>query len=1400
MEVGMGDVVVPCLLDTGSMVTTITETFFKQYFQSQGVEQLQQCKWLQLKAANGLDIPYVGYVELDVNVLGKTLPKMGVLVVKDSPDSFSQQQKCKVPGLLGMNIIRSCYHELFGHNGSGFDPLFAQTVSPNWEQALSECHSMETLSERGCIGRVKVQGPAMRIPAGSLKFLTTACPQVSSVTLPSVFLEPWFGEGQLPAGLLISKALLTVHNGQVTLPVVNVSVQDVWLQPHTVLGELHVVQLKQAKSSITILEGGVQGQIAVVQSQRASTISPLDPSALSWPTLTSDQEQECRALLERYRGVFSQGDWDIGCTRLVEHEIPLLDEVPTRQHYRRLIPTQYEQAKAHIYELLERDVVRPSCSPYSSPIVIVQKKDGDIRLCVDYRQLNAKTRKDAYPLPRIEESLDALTGARWFSTLDLASGYNQVAMAEKDKPKTAFCTPFGLFEFNRMPFGLCNAPSTFQRLMERIFGDQSMQTLLLYLDDIIIFSSSFQEHLQRLEVVLARLQEQSLKLKLKKCHFFQQEVRYLGHVISAMGVATDPDKIKVVAEWKRPTTTAELRSFLGFASYYRRFVERFAQYAAPLHQLVAELEGSRKKPRTGGRKTLEGHWSGECEQSFAKLRELLVSAPVLGYADFSKPFVLEIDASNAGLGAVLSQEQEGQRRPIAYASRGLRPTERNMTNYSSRKLEFLALKWAVTHKFREYLLGGKFTVYTDNNPLSYLRTAKLGAVEQRWASDLALFNFEIKYRPGPSNRNADALSRQNAQDSIDAVVAGISIPQEVRQRHLESRTRLIVTASTGMIEALPTRQKADLKALQASDPVIGPFLHYWRSGRMPSKEERSKAGVEFRHLVGQWAKIREKEQVLYRRIIQPGEGREVLQLVLPLCLREEVLNSLHDNHGHQGAERTTSLVRERCYWPRMWHDIEKYCQECSRCVVSKAVQPRARTFMGNLFASRPLEIIAIDFTLLEKASDGRENVLVVTDVFSKFTQAYPTTDQRASTVARILTERWFYTYGVPKRIHSDQGRNFEGDLLKRLCQLYGIEKSRTTPYRPEGNGQCERFNRTLHDLLRTLPPEKKKKWPLYLPQVLFAYNTTEHQSTGHSPYELMFGQKAQLPIDFLLGTTEEDTNSSSVGDWIGEHQHRLNTVYKHARERLEAAAERRGRQNPPNVTTILEPGTLVYKRSHVHGRHKIQDFWDSTVYEVLRNMDENGAVYQIRPVNGPQGQEKNIHRSELRVLPTAVVCEPPALVVASPPAEFAQGLPTEGDSQEEDHREYGGIFQLLPPFNQVPPVMQAPQNSRPDETALEAEEPQPGPSSTTTNACAGGRPVMRGQPLADHGLATAQESVGTSGLTLRRTPRSTAGQHANPFNLPRSAAGTQELSEDQLGVAAQPVFNQAIRVGFRPWL
>ncbi|KAG1934719.1 hypothetical protein F2P79_019745, partial [Pimephales promelas] len=455
--------------------------------------------------------------------------------------------------------------------------------------------------------------------------------------------------------------------------------------------------------------------------------------------------------------------------------------------------------RAHINQLLESQVIRESCSPYASPIVLVKKKDGSLRLCVDYRQLNAKTRRDAFPLPRIEESLDALSGARWFSTLDLASGYNQVPVSERDKSKTAFCTPFGLFEWNRMPFGLCNAPSTFQRLMERIFGDQQYQSLLLYLDDIVVFSSSVSQHLERLEVVFRRLERENLKVKLEKCAFFHPE-----------GVATDPCKIEVVTQWPRPSTVKELRSFLGFASYYRRFVDGFAKLAAPLHRLVGELTGSKHRP--GQREEVfSSAWSRECQDRFEELKSRLTTAPVLAYADFTKPFVLEVDASHGGLGAVLSQEQDGKVRPVAYASRSLRPNERNLLNYSSMKLEFLALKWAMTERFREYLLGNRCIVYTDNNPLSHLATAQLGATEQRWAAQLAAFDFDLKYRSG----------------------------------------------------------KIELASLQTADPVISEVLGFWKYGRYPGPEERRKLSRHGLVLLRQWKRLVERDGILYRRVMRP---------------------------------------------------------------------------------------------------------------------------------------------------------------------------------------------------------------------------------------------------------------------------------------------------------------------------------------------------------------------------------------------------------------------------------------------------------------------------------------------------------------------------------------------------
>jgi hypothetical protein len=693
LSVVMGGVTVPCLIDTGSMVTTVTESFFRKHFIHL---QRKDCKWLGLKAANGLDIPYTGYIELDVVVLGQRISGRGILIVRDPPHATLQDRKVATPGILGMNVLSECYRVLFEQHGSQlFHSPSVKSAAPAALRALRHCAKVQTLVNAPKPFKVKVQGKSpICLGAGALTMVPVTCPQLETAEF---LLEPLgFEDGQLPEGLLVSPTLVSAKKGLFYAPVVNVGCTEVWLSPRRVVGTVQAVAATSAGTKSVAVEPSWEECCAYVSTQEAITSSGVPESVLpDFEGLAPQQVCQAKALFARYESIFSKGDGDLGCTSLIAHEIPLVDDAPVRQPYRRIPPSQYETVKTHIQQLLDTQVIRESSSPYSSPIVLVTKKDGSLRLCVDYRQLNSKTRRDAYPLPRIEESLDALSGARWFSTLDLASGYNQVPMADKDKSKTAFCTPFDLFEFNRMPFGLCNAPGTFQRLMERMFGDCRHQSVLLYLDDVIVFSTTVEQHLERLGEVFARLQNQNLKVKLPKCQFFQHQVSYLGHVVSAEGVATDPAKIEVVKEWQRPGHLAELRSFLGFASYYRRFVEGFSKLSAPLHHLVGRLNGPRRKGKTPP-VPLTTAWDDACENAFQSLKERLTSAPVLAYADFKKPFIVEVDASHGGLGAILSQECDGKVRPIAFASRGLKPNERNMENYSSMKLELLAVKWAVT--------------------------------------------------------------------------------------------------------------------------------------------------------------------------------------------------------------------------------------------------------------------------------------------------------------------------------------------------------------------------------------------------------------------------------------------------------------------------------------------------------------------------------------------------------------------------------------------------------------------------------------------------------------------------------------------------------------------------------
>lgn len=1224
------------VLDTGSEVTILPETVLRRLSPQQPAVQ-DVTEWLKVYAANGVELPYTGYVELEMEVLGIQLSRVGILVSKMSQPT----------GLLGCNVIREVRQALKEKYGNNLSEVPQTDGSPQWTEALLAYEISERDKTKSSFARLRGKSPIC-IPAHSLKAVSCSTRQQENRP-QEVLIQAVSGDtGSLPRNIALINTCSTSQKGMVFAQLVNVGEEDVWLQPRSRIGLVSPAQVLQSDSNATLKRGesippDVTG-VREVKSNRLSTTRPPEAEPLPFEAnledaeISTEERLKLVELLGKYKDVFSHGEDDLGFTTTVTHRIPTTSDCPVRVPHRRIPPHQMEDVRAHLQRLLEQKIIRPSTSPYAAPVVIVRKKDGNIRLCVDYRALNEQTKKDAYPIPRIDEALDSLGGAKMFSSLDLVQGYHQVAVAEEDIQKTAFrAGTGGLYEYVRMPFGLSNSPATFQRLMEVILGDLNYGSLLLYLDDILIFSSSFEEHLERLEVVFQRLRHHGLKLKPKKCHFLRKECKYLGHVVSSEGIATDPAKTEAIARWKQPHTEKELRAFLGIAGYYRRFVKRFSQIAAPLHALLTK-QGCKKgaawrRSSPSEQQEFQQRWTPECTKAFKELKARLTSPPILGYPDFKRPFIVETDASFDGLGAVLSQEQETGRVVICYASRGLRPSERNMSNYSSMKLELLALKWAVTEKFRDYLLGAEFTAFTDNNPLSYLKSAKLAAAEMRWVSQLAQFDFKIRYRSGRSNTNADALSRQtvHAEETLSDVTNSTSLREiaEAAVKVTRVVTRSVVAAETPLATAtLPGYTPEELGRLQEGDPVISRFRVFWKHGSKPDPSQLRHESRKTRTLLRKWDRVCERKGVLYLHSTDPVEGSRS-QLLLPASLAPMALTALHNQAGHQGQERTLALIRQRFYWPGMTADVEEWCKRCERCIVAKVPTPRVRPTMGTLLAEHPLDVLAIDFSLMDRSSDGRENVLVMTDIFSKFSLAVPCRDQKASTVAKVLVKEWFQKYGVPKRIHSDQGRNFESQLVKDLCLIYGIAKSRTTAYHPQGNGQCERFNRTLHNLLRTLPPEQKKRWPEHLQELVFVYNCTPHASTGLSPFSIFMGREPTLQIDLMFGLAERETTAEPDLDaWVEQHQQKLRNAATLARERMDEKAANRCKRNDVRANDHGIPiGSVVLLRNHPPGRNKITDHWQPTPFRVVSQPDTN--VYEIQLVDGT-GPSKRVTRTEIR--------------------------------------------------------------------------------------------------------------------------------------------------------------------------
>ena len=459
--------------------------------------------------------------------------------------------------------------------------------------------------------------------------------------------------------------------------------------------------------------------------------------------------------LLQYQDCFIQHEFDLRETDAMRFDLELEPGPPIRERPRPIPPRDFEEARQHIQGLLDAKIITPSMSPFASPIFLVRKKSGGLRMCVDYRQLNERTWLDSYAVPKIEDLFLTLNGARYFSSVDLSKAYYQVPMTERAKRASAFTTPFGLFQWLRMPMGLKNSAPCFQRLMESVFSDMNLAELIGFLDDILIHGRTLEELEERTIAALEPLRKFKLKLDPEKCIFGTTEIRHLGFVISAGGIQPDPDKIEALTTWPVPATLKEVKSFLGFAGFYRRFIPQFTRMAKPLNDVTLGYVPSKTQKKSGKK---AAYVAEPQQEAFESLIQALTTDVVLGIADKRQPFILHCDASGTGLGAALYQRQEADLRVIAYASRGLNKSEQN---YPAHKREFLAVKWAMTEKFKDYLLGCKVTVVTDNNPLCYiLKNAKLDATSHRWLASLSVFDFDLKYKKGCLHQDADGLSRR----------------------------------------------------------------------------------------------------------------------------------------------------------------------------------------------------------------------------------------------------------------------------------------------------------------------------------------------------------------------------------------------------------------------------------------------------------------------------------------------------------------------------------------------------------------------------------------------------------------------------------------------------------------